>query len=138
MALLDVNVLVALAWDSHVHHARTREWFLENSESGWFTCPMTESGFVRVSSNPKVLPSPIGVEDARAVLTSLRALDGHRFLIDDVSLSDSDVPSMTRHRQVSDAHLLTLARRHGARLATFDAGVLALGQGRDVELLTAL
>ncbi len=138
MALLDVNALVALAWDSHVHHARAREWFLENSLHGWATCPITESGFVRVSSNPKVLPIPVGIDAAHTVLATLRALDGHRFLNDDVSLCDADVPSMTGHRQVTDAHLLTLARRHGARLVTFDAGALALGAGQDVELLTVL
>jgi uncharacterized protein len=136
VALLDVNALVALAWDSHVHHARMRTWFAENSSSGWATCPLTESGFVRVSSNPQVLPAAIGIDAARAVLSALRTSDAHRFLIDDVSLSDSDVPKITGHRQVTDAHLLTLARRRGVRLVTFDAGVLALSQGGDVELLT--
>jgi uncharacterized protein len=138
VALLDVNALVALAWDSHIHHARMRVWFAENSSSGWATCPLTESGFVRVSSNPQALPMAIGVDAAREVLSALRTRDAHRFLTDDVSLSDSDVPKITGHRQVTDAHLLTLARRRGERLLTFDAGVLALGQGRDVELLTAL
>ncbi len=138
MALLDVNSLVALAWDSHVHHARMRAWFAENSSGGWATCPLTESGFVRVSSNPQVLPAAIGIDAARAVLSTLRALDTHRFLTDDVSLSDNDVPAITGYRQVTDAHLLTLARRRGVRLLTFDAGVLALSQGRDVELLTVL
>jgi predicted nucleic acid-binding protein len=38
---------------------------------------------------------------------------------------------------VSDAHLLTLARRHGVRLVSFDGGAHALG-GDDVEFLTAL
>jgi predicted nucleic acid-binding protein len=91
-----------------------------------------------VSSNPAVLPSPIAIDAARAVLSSLRAADGHHFLTDDVSLSDNDVPKMIGHRQVTDAHLLTLARRCGARLLTFDAGVLSLANGRDVELLTTL
>lgn len=138
MGLLDVNALVALAWDSHIHHARIREWFVGNSGTGWATCPVTESGFVRVSSNPKVLPSAIGVEGARGVLASLRALAGHRFLVDDVSITDPDVPALSGHRQVSDAHLLTLARRHGVRLVTFDSGVLALDDGAAVELLSAL
>lgn len=138
MALLDVNALVALAWDSHVHHARMRSWFAENSSSGWATCPLTESGFVRVSSNPQVLPVAIGIDAAREVLSALRTRDAHRFLTDDVSLSDSDVPKITGHRQVTDAHLLTLARRRGVRLVTFDTGMLALSQGRDVELLTVL
>jgi toxin-antitoxin system PIN domain toxin len=79
MALLDVNALVALAWDSHVHHASIRTGFAANSSAGWATCPLTESGFVRVSSNRKVLPSAIGIDAARAVLTALRAAEGHRF-----------------------------------------------------------
>lgn len=138
MALLDVNALVALAWDSHVHHASMRRWFAAYGAAGWATCPLTESGFVRVSCNPKVLPSPIGVEAARGVLSTLRALEGHRFVADDVSLADPDVPAIVGHRQVSDAHLLVLARRHDLRLVTFDAGLPSLAQGRDVELLTAL
>jgi toxin-antitoxin system PIN domain toxin len=137
MALLDVNALVALAWDSHVHHAAIRTWFATHGAKGWTTCPITETGFVRVSSNPKVLPSPISVEAARAVLSALRSAEGHRFVTDDVSLADADVPAISGHRQVTHAHLLTLARRRGERLVTFDAGLSALGQ-RDVELLTAL
>ncbi|KZS62063.1 type II toxin-antitoxin system VapC family toxin [Mycobacterium ostraviense] len=138
MALLDVNALVALAWDSHIHHVRIREWFAANASRGWATCPITESGFVRVSTNPKVLPSPIGIADARRMLAALRAVDGHRFLVDDVSPVDGDVPAIVGHRQVTDAHLLALARRRGVRLLTFDAALVALGEGRDVELLTPL
>lgn len=138
MALLDVNALVALAWDSHVHHAAVRSWFAANSAAGWATCPITESGFVRVSSNPKVLPSPIGVDAARAVLSALRMADGHRFLVDDVSIADADVPRMSGHRQVTDAHLLALAHRRGVRLVTFDTGVLTMAEGREVELLASL
>ena len=138
MALLDVNALVALAWDSHVQHAAMREWFAAEGSSGWATCPITESGFVRVSSNPKALPSAIGVGAARSVLAALRALDSHRFLVDDVSILAPDVPEVAGYRQVTDAHLLTLARRSGVRLVTFDAGIRALADGRDVEFLSAL
>jgi len=135
MALLDVNALVALAWDSHVHHEAARAWFVARSAEGWATCPLTEGGFVRVSSNPKVLPSSIAVNAARGVLSALRDVGDHRFLINDVSLTDPDVPTVVGHRQVTDAQLLTLARRHGTRLVTFDAGISALADGRDVELL---
>jgi predicted nucleic acid-binding protein len=76
---------------------------------------------VRVSSNAIVLPSAIGVDAARGVLSTLRAHPHHRLLTDDVSMSDSDVPSITGYRQVTDAHLLTLARRDGVRLVTFDS-----------------
>ena len=93
---------------------------------------------MRVSSNAHVLRVAIGVEAARAVLTALRTAEGHRFLLDDISIVDDDVPRFHRHRQVTDAYLLTLARRRGARLVTFDAGIVALAEGRDVELLTAV
>jgi toxin-antitoxin system PIN domain toxin len=138
LALLDVNALVALAWDSHVHHATIRRWFAENGSSGWATCPITESGFVRVSCNPKVLPSPIGVEAARGVISALRAVEGHSFLTDDVSIADHDFPRIVGYRQVTDGHLLTLARRHGVRVVTFDAALSTLAEGRDVELLTVI
>ena len=138
MALLDVNALVALAWDSHVHHAAIRAWFAENGPAGWATCPITESAFVRVSSNPIVLPSALGVDAARRVLSALRIHPGHRFLADDVSMGDSDVPAIAGYRQVTDAHLLTLSRRRGVRLVTFDASILAMGDGNDVEVLTTL
>lgn len=42
------------------------------------------------------------------------------------------------HRQVTDAQLLTPARRHGTRLVRFDPDILALAQDRDVELLAAI
>lgn len=118
--------------------AAIRAWFAANAAEGWATCPITESGFARVSSNPRALPSPIGVESARGVLAALRGADGHRFLVDDVSIGDADVPAMAGHRQVTDAHLLTLARRQAVRVVTFDRGLRTLAEERDVELLTVL
>lgn len=137
MALLDVNALVALAWDSHVHHDAVRAWFAASSADGWATCPVTESGFVRVSSNPKVLPSFIAVEAARGVLRALRDIRAHRFPVNDVSLTDPDAPALVGHRQVSDAQLPTLARRNRISLVTFDTAIAALAGGHDVELLAA-
>jgi toxin-antitoxin system PIN domain toxin len=136
-ALIDVNALIALAWDSHVHHAAMRHWFAGPGNTGWATCPVTESGFVRVSSNPKVLPAPMSTGDARRVLGALRTLPGHRFVVDDVSLTDADVPALTGHRQVTDGVLLALARRHGLRVVTFDSGFATLAAGRDIELLSS-
>lgn len=134
--LLDVNALVALAWDSHVHHHVIAEWFDREAASGWATCPTSESGFVRISSHRRILPVPASVPEAQAMLGGLRALGEHRFLVDDVSMVDDDVPSMMGHSQVTDAQLLTVARRHGAYLVTFDRGVAAMAAGREVTLLS--
>ena len=51
-ALLDVNVLIALFDQEHVHHELSHDWFSDNRRDGWATCPVTENGFLRVLSNP--------------------------------------------------------------------------------------
>jgi uncharacterized protein len=136
MALLDVNALIALAWDSHVAHAAMRRWFLDHHRDGWATCPVVESGFVRVSTNPKVLPHPVAMADALEVLRALRAIGGHRFLTDDVSPCDDDVPEIAGPRLVTDVHLLVLARRAGVPLVTFDMGFARLAGNEDLVLLS--
>ena len=134
MGLLDVNALVALAWDAHVHHDAVAAWF-DALDRPWATCPITEAGFVRVSSNPKALAGALSVADARAFLADLRAVGEHRFLTNDVSITDADVPPIHGHRQVTDALLLALARRAGIKLVTFDVPLSKLSDGDGVELL---
>jgi len=59
VSLLDVNVLLALAWPNHVHHPAAHRWFAENHREGWATCPLTQMGFVRTVNQPAVVKIPI-------------------------------------------------------------------------------
>lgn len=127
--LLDVNVLVALAWPNHVHHARAMAWFSAIRDQGWATSPVTESGFVRVSSNSRAIPDSRSPAEAIDLLIRIRAVPGHQFWADDVSPADPECAPFARvvgYRQVTDAHLLSLAIRNGGVLATFDQGVPGL------------
>jgi uncharacterized protein len=136
--LLDVNLLVSLAWPNHVHHAQARAWFLGREEEPWATTPFTEAGFVRVSSNASAIPAAVTPTEAVALLDHMREVSGHRFLADDVPLVvGAHVASerVATYRQVTDAHLLALARRHGARLATLDRGIAGLAGGEDLLLV---
>jgi hypothetical protein len=129
ISLLDVNLLVALAWPSHVQHEAALRWFRANQSSGWATCPVTESGFVRVSSNRTIIPEARTPREAIALLQRIVARPGHRFWKDDVAVSSAEEIEPTRllgYRQVTDAHLLALAIRRGGRLATFDGGIREL------------
>jgi uncharacterized protein len=136
--LLDVNLLVSMAWPNHVHHRQASSWFRSRRGEPWATTPFTEAGFVRVSSNRSAIPSAVTPGEAIALLERMREVPGHRFLADDVTLVlGTEVPRarMVAHRQVTDAHLLALARRHGARLASLDRGVAALAGNDDVVLV---
>jgi uncharacterized protein len=136
--LLDVNVLVALAWPNHVHHATARRWFDEHAGEGWATTPVTESGFVRISSNRGALPTSTTPDLAIALLRSMTTLDGHEFWADDVRLVVGEAAAadgLRGHRQITDVHLLALARRWSGRLATFDRGLVTLGDDQLVDLV---
>jgi len=121
--LLDANVLVALTSPDHVHHARAHEWFARTSS--WATTPVTESAFLRLMLNPAVAGAARSPAEVTAVLDALRSLPGHRFLPDDASLAAPliDLAGLQGHRQVTDLHLVNVAARHDAALATFDARI---------------
>jgi len=143
VALLDVNVLVALAWPNHVHHEIARSWFAERRAEGWATCAATQVGFVRVSSNPVLGALARRPLEALELLARLVALPRHEFWADDVDLTRLEwirEAPISGHRQVPDLHLVALAAARGGALATLDRSLpdsvpsAMLAAGR-VELL---
>lgn len=123
-----MNVLVALAWPNHVHHETAHRWFAgrQRAKQGWATCPITQSGFVRVSSNSRVVPQARSPIEAIQLLGRMLALPGHEFWTDDVSIVSSSHVARQKlmgHGQVTDAHLLALAIARRGVLVTFDGGV---------------
>jgi hypothetical protein len=128
-ALLDVNVLLALAWPNHIHHDSAIEWFVDNQMHGWATCPITENGFVRVSSNSRFTPEAKTPPEAMLQLERMTDLEGHEFWPDEFSLVETGRVERTQlqsHARVTDAYLLALAIDRSGRLATFDRGIASL------------
>ena len=119
--LLDVNVLIALANDGHVHHHAAHRWF--GTVAAWATTPVTEAGFVRVQSTPAVTGAVVQPREAVAALLQMRSLPGHRWLPDDATLTAAriDLTAMVGRAQVTDFHLVNLCEGAGCVLATFDA-----------------
>lgn len=123
VALLDVNILVALFDPDHVHHELAHDWFTGERGHGWATCPVTENGFVRVLSHHVGGAAAMRPTELIDRLRVFCATGHHVFWSDTVSLCDRKLfnPSVIRgHRQVTDVYLLGLAKRMGGRLATFD------------------
>jgi uncharacterized protein len=138
--LLDVNVLIALAWPNHVSHSAAHRWFEQYAPQGWATCPMTQAGFVRVSSNPAIVTTVVPPREAHALLARMTGHPHHRFWPDDVSLEalpGEIVASLVGHQQVTDAYLLALSLAHQGRLVTFDRGIRQLVPDRS-SLLAAI
>ena len=128
VSLLDVNVLISLAWPSHVHHDVAHNWFAGNSVNGWATCPLTQCAFLRISSNPKIIPEAVSVQETLKVLEGFAKETHHVFWPDDLTVVESGFPSslLLGHRQVADAYLLGLAIQNKGKLVTLDQDISAL------------
>ncbi|NWG14139.1 MAG: PIN domain-containing protein [Acidobacteria bacterium] len=127
--LLDTNLLVALLWTNHEQHEAARYWFRSQRRSEWATCPFTQAGFVRISSNPRVFPEAPSPAKAIEVLEANLRHPRHRFWEDDVSFAQAVAPFaglLRGYQQVTDAYLLGLAMHRGGILATFDASIANL------------
>lgn len=128
--LLDINVLIALAWPNHVHHHETSEWFGAQGAKAFRTCPITQTGFVRISCNPAFTASAVTPQQALALLQNVVELPGHGFWPDDLPLADAFPPRalLGSHRQITDGYLLALAIAHDGILATLDRGIATLAK----------
>ena len=113
--LLDVNVLLAAIWANHPQHGRAISW-LEHKTI--VLCPLSELGFVRISTNKKAINAPM--EKARAGLEKFAMERKADRIADDLPALDPH-PSKSEH--VTDFYLANLADKHGLKLATFDAGI---------------
>ena len=123
VALLDVNILIALFDPDHVHHDLAHDWFADHRSAGWATCPVTENGFIRVVSNPKYHADAPRSATVIEHLRKFCASGDHHFWADRVSLRDESLFKLAAargHRQITDVYLLGLAKTMGGALATFD------------------
>lgn len=126
VALLDVNVLVALFDPAHINHDDAHRWFGAHRREGWATCPLTIDGCVRILSHPAYPSIETTPSEVISRLRVLCASADHQFWGDGVSLLDGELirPEMIGgHKKVTDVYLLGLAVRKRGRLVTFDRAI---------------
>jgi toxin-antitoxin system PIN domain toxin len=124
-ALFDVNVLIAIVDEQHIHHHLAHEWWTANQSAGWATCPLTENGMARIVSQSSY-KNPVTTTFAIDLLAEQVGDSDHAFWPDDISLRDSalfDPGCILGPNQITDVYLLALAVKHGGRLATLDRSV---------------
>lgn len=121
-ALLDVNVLIALLDEGHVHHGLAMTWLESEISHGWASCPLTQNGCIRIMSQPKY-PASLAAAQVADRLAEAANSPEHEFWPADVNMLEDSAIDWTRvlgHRQVTDVYLLALAVKHGGRFVTFD------------------
>ncbi|WP_321475348.1 TA system VapC family ribonuclease toxin [uncultured Paludibaculum sp.] len=122
LLLLDVNVLLAIAWPNHQFHSAAIAALSRRNR--WATCALTQLGFIRLSSNPAVVGAAKGPQQAVALLADLVGDPLHVYLDSLPAPTSGEWRSafagLFGHQQVTDAYLLQLAATHNAVLLTFD------------------
>ena len=120
--LFDSDALLALGYAGHPNHPRILAFYSAHARAGkFYTTPITELAFVRIGTVAGYFSS---LGNAQITLALLLASSRGRiaFLPDD--LGAASLPAyVKRPKDTTDGHLLALATRHGAKLATFDTGI---------------
>jgi toxin-antitoxin system PIN domain toxin len=125
MFLPDINLWLALAFQSHVHHAVAKDWFEGLTSERCSFCRLTQQGFLRLATNPKAF----GTE----AVTLAEAWLMYDALLGDPRVSFADEPhgvetlwrGYTQHQSFSpnlwsDAYLAAFARAADYELITFN------------------
>jgi uncharacterized protein len=121
--LLDVNALLALAVVEHVFHERIERWMNHVSAGNVFaTCSITEIGFVRILLHKS--SGEVTLAQAQQHLELLKSSDKYRFRFIPDDHDAQQLPVWVNWpKQVTDGHLLVLAKAHGGALATLDENI---------------
>jgi uncharacterized protein len=139
LLLLDVNVLLAIAWPNHQFHAAAIASL--SSQNRWATCALTQLGFIRLSSNPAVVATAKSPYEATALLARLVA-DSLHVYVDSLPAPASEhwrdaFAKLLGHQQVTDGYLLRLAAANNAVLVTFDRRLESLAGGEPTVMVLA-
>jgi len=121
--LLDVNTLLALGVREHEFHQRAALWMKKLSTADRLaSCAITELGFLRVLL--QVSWFGFSMAQGRRLLGELKKADELKWVFLEDNRSATELPRwVTRPKQITDGHLLGLARATGGTLATFDKGI---------------
>ena len=120
--LLDVSALLSLGVLDPEFHDRTVRFLAKTGVTELATCAITELGFVRVLAQAPQYG--FTVAQARDLLVRLKKADVVKFTFIVDHHDVTHLPSWVKTaKQLTDGHLLELAKANGAALATLDRGI---------------
>ena len=127
MKLVDLNVLLYVVNDDSPRHQPVLNWWnaaLNGDETvglAWVVL----LGFLRISTNPRVFPTPLAADDAIAKIDAWLSLDNVRVVREQDNhwevLRSLVSETGTAGNLTTDAHLAALAMSHAAVLVSCDS-----------------
>jgi hypothetical protein len=128
MFLPDVDLWLALAFSRHVHHLSARNWFEAVPDGGCSFCRLTQQGFLRLASNPKVFgDEAVSLQEAWQLYDALLGDPRIAFAEEPANLEplwrEYTQRSSFSPKIWSDAYLAAFARAAGCELVTFERGM---------------
>lgn len=123
--LCDVNILLALCFETHVHHQPSLMWLNSQNASAVVVCRMTQLGLFRLLCNPAVMGESVCTQ-AQAWNIHDQMMRDDRFLFYaepeglEKFLRAYTKSGLSAHRVWQNAYLAAFARAAGFELATFD------------------
>lgn len=142
----DVNVLVASFRPDHPHHAPARAWLNDAVHQAAFKhaplllLGMVVTGFVRVTTNPRVFKQIDALQDVTAFVDTLLACPGVDY--QPTSAGWSGLRDLCLDRQaggnlVADAWIAATVMQTGETLCTFDRDFTRLLPADRLQLIKA-
>ena len=115
IALLDVNVLIALLHLQHVHNEPPHHWFAQHSSAGWASCPLTQNVAQLIVGFPRYSNSPGATAAVMLLLIGLLSKPHYQFWADAFpwfATTATRGDQVLAHGRFTDVHLLALAVHH--------------------------
>ena len=125
--LPDINIWLALSFSAHPHHAKALKWFDSMPADSCAFCRMTQQGYLRLASNPKVFETDaLSLPKAWKAYDTLLGDERVRFEVEPAEV-ELEWRSLTSKESFSvkiwnDAYLAAFSKRAKFQLVTFDRG----------------
>ena len=139
--MIDINVWLALTWDRHPQHVPASRWYDSIGDDALLFCRFTMLGLLRLLTDHKVMGDSTTTLGGALQLYDRWAQDPR------VELAPEPRGAETSFRQamapfakqaatkaVADCYLIGFAEAAGTHVVTFDRGLAAIAQFRQVPV----
>jgi hypothetical protein len=139
-ALCDVNFLLALCYDGHIHHPPALARFEQQGDAVILICRNTQMGLLRLLTNRSVMGEAVCTQQQAWAVYDAITRDMHFEFSPEPEGLENFLRQYSASNQVTpklwqDAYLAAFARAANLHLVTFDRGFHQFN-GLDVILLT--